>query len=228
MDKVEWEIKKSKGPRSARDQAQQISGGLSETKSNLLRHLQVTEQLIRERIESETLLIDDLKELASVHCGNIELRMSRTDMHEVIAWAMHHCQKELSEKRLDVALDPGARWHHVRGDDKRLEQVVTILLKNAIAFTPTVGTVRIATRNLGNSMEIAVTDNGVGIAPEALPHVFGAFESAVVDLDAVREGASLRVCKALVKIHGGEISVTSQGLGTGATFTVSLPTIDVD
>jgi signal transduction histidine kinase len=226
MDKVERKIEKYQGSGIALDDAQQMSGGLSEAKSKLLRHLQETEKIIRQRIESETLLIDDLKELASVHCGKIELRMARVNVHEVIAWAVHHCQKELSEKQLDVVLDPSARWHHVRGDDKRLEQVVSILLKNAIAFTPTVGTVRIATRDVGKMIEIAVTDNGVGIAPEALPFVFAAFDSAVVDLDVAREGAGLRVCKALVKIHGGEISVASQG--TGATFTVLLPTVDRD
>jgi two-component system CheB/CheR fusion protein len=113
----------------------------------------------------------------------------------------------------------------VRGDAKRLEQVMSNLLGNAIAFTPMKGTVRIATRDMGKVMEIAVTDNGVGIAPEALPHVFGAFESAVIDLDEAHEGAGLRVCKSLVKMHGGKISVASQGLGTGTTFMVSLPAI---
>lgn len=225
MDKVEREIKKSHGAGSARDHAM---GWPSDANSMLLRNLQETEKLIRQRIESETLLIDELLELASVHCGNIQLRMVRVDMHEVIARAVHHCQSELHEKRLDVVMHLGARWHHVRGDGGRLEQVMLNLLRNAIAFTPTVGMVRIATRDVGDVLEIAVKDNGVGIEPEALPTIFGAFENASVDLDSMREGANLRVCKTLVKIHGGDISAASQGLGTGATFTVTLPTVNGD
>ncbi len=124
-----------------------------------------------------------------------------------------------------MALQLDAKGRSGRGDAKRLEQVVSNLLGNAIAFTPMKGTVRIATRDVGKLMEIAVTDNGVGIVPEALPHVFGAFENAVIDLDEVHEGVGLRVCKSLVKMHGGKITVASQGLGTGTTFTVWLPAV---
>ncbi len=217
MDKLEREIKKTHAVRYSPDE-----------NSKLLRHLEETEKLIRERIESETLLIDELLELASVHCGNIQLRMARVDMHDVIVRAVRCCREGLGERCMDVVMTLGARWHHVSGDNDRLEQVVLNLLRNAVAFTPTIGRVRIETRDAGDFLEIVVTDNGVGIEPEALPSIFGAFESAAVSLDSVREGASLRVCKALVKIHGGDISVASEGLGTGTAFTVRLPAVNGD
>jgi signal transduction histidine kinase len=225
MDKVEREIKENHRTKSARDGA---TASPSDANSKLLQHLVETEKLIRQRIESESLLIDELLELASVHCGTIRLRMARVDMHEVIIGAVRCCREELGEKRMDVVMTLEARWHHVRGDCRRLEQVILKLLRNAIAFMPTTGRVRISTQDAGDMLEIEVTDNGVGIEPEALTSVFGAFENAMVDLDSAREGAGLRVCKGLVKIHGGEISVESQGLGTGATFTVALPTVNGD
>jgi signal transduction histidine kinase len=225
MDKVEREIKKLHGAEGIRGHAAQCP---PDANSTLLRHLEETEKLIRQRIESETLLIDELLELASVHCGTIQLRMARVDMHDVIVRAVRCCREELGDKRMDVVMTLEARWHHVRGDGGRLEQVMLNLLRNAIAFTPMTGRVRVATQDVGDVLEIVVTDNGVGIELDALPSVFGAFDNSVVDLDSVREGASLRVCKALVKIHGGDISAASQGLGTGTTFTVALPTVNGD
>ncbi len=85
MGKVERKIKDIGGSGIARDSAAQNPGRLSESQSKLLRHLQETEEMIRQRIESETLLIDELIELATVHRGNIQLRMSRVNMHDVIA-----------------------------------------------------------------------------------------------------------------------------------------------
>jgi signal transduction histidine kinase len=225
MDKVEREIKKSHGAENARNHT---IGCSADENSALLRHLEETEKLIRQRIESEAGLIDELLDLAKVHCGNIQLRMARVDIHEVIIRATRRCREESCEKRLDVTMQLNARWRHVRGDGERLEQVVVNLLRNAVAFTPRFGKVRIATRDVGEILEIEVRDNGVGIEMDALPSVFGAFENSALDLDSAHEGASLRVCKALVKIHGGEISAASQGLGTGTTFMVNLPTVNGD
>jgi signal transduction histidine kinase len=223
MDEVERKINNIPRSEGAAGRPERIAKRLPEEESGLLRHLQETEEIIRRRIESETLLIDDLRDLARMQRPNFELRMSRVDMHEVTAHAVNRWQKELDGKQLEVTLELHAASADVRGDHHRLQQVVANLVRNAIRFTPPYGTIQIATENYGRFLQIAVVDDGVGIELEALPYVFGMFESGTTDLHSASEGASLQVCKTLVKLQGGDISVLSRGLGTGATFTISLP-----
>jgi CheY-like chemotaxis protein len=119
-------------------------------------------------------------------------------------------------------IDPSVRL--IAGDPKRLEQVLWNLLSNAMKFTPKGGKVQVRLERINSHVEIIVADNGLGIAPLSLPHVFDRFWQ---EADMVEKkpgvGLGLSIVKELVTLHGGTVTVHSDGLGKGSTFTVRLP-----
>jgi CheY-like chemotaxis protein len=110
-------------------------------------------------------------------------------------------------------------------DAPRLTQVFWNLLSNARKFTPSEGTVRVRVRREGNDLAVQVSDSGMGIEPDLLPHVFDAFQQG--QRTDVRRfgglGLGLAISKTIVELHGGSLSVASEGKGRGSTFTVQLP-----
>jgi CheY-like chemotaxis protein len=128
--------------------------------------------------------------------------------------------------RIVKVLDP---VQTMSGDPARLQQVLWNLLANAIKFTPKGGRVDIVLQRINSHVEISVTDNGEGISPEFLPFVFDRFRQQ--DASKTRRhgglGLGLSIVKNLTELHGGSVRVESEGLGKGATFTVSLPLVSV-
>jgi signal transduction histidine kinase len=120
---------------------------------------------------------------------------------------------------------PGA----VVGDYDRLRigQLLDNLVENAIKYSPAGGTVRVAVRASGNLAEVAVTDEGIGIPPDDLPHLFERFHRGanVDDRQFAGMGLGLYICRGIVEEHGGRIDVVS-ALGQGSTFRVTLPCHD--
>ena len=123
--------------------------------------------------------------------------------------------------------DDGRGHRAVSGDPDRLQQVVWNLLSNAVKFTPRGGHVRVRLDRSDSCVELVVADDGQGIEPAFLPHIFERFRQA--DSRFSREhgglGLGLAIVRELVELHGGTVSATSDGPGTGATFTVSLPSM---
>ncbi len=113
----------------------------------------------------------------------------------------------------------------VSGDPARLQQVVWNLLTNAVKFTPKGGRVQVLLERVNSHIEISVSDTGIGIRPEFLPHVFERFRQA--DSSTTRRhgglGLGLAIVKQLVELHGGTVRAKSPGEGQGSTFVVSLP-----
>jgi CheY-like chemotaxis protein len=114
------------------------------------------------------------------------------------------------------------RWH---GDPARLAQVVSNLLSNAARYTPAGGHVTLATRVAGRALTIQVTDDGSGISPTLLPHIFDLFVQGnrLVDRAKGGLGIGLALVRNLVQMHGGEVAAYSAGDGRGSTFTLTLP-----
>jgi two-component system CheB/CheR fusion protein len=138
------------------------------------------------------------------------------------------CDDVAAQKRLAVRLEAGAAHHHVRGDAARLSQIFWNLLKNAVKFTPAGGEVVIRTANpSAGAVAVSVSDTGVGIGPDVLPHVFNAFEQggAAVTRKFGGLGLGLAISRALAELHGGRIEAHSAGPGHGATFTLTMPTL---
>ena len=193
--------------------------------------------IIKRNVDLEARLIDDLLDITRITRGKLELRKEVVDLHEQIREAVSTCcGSEIEQKQISVSIHANAQRHLVFGDPARLQQVLWNLIKNAVKFTPELGSIEIRTSNSAQhsapstqhsaqSILIEVTDTGIGIESEALPKIFNAFEQA--DRKITREfgglGLGLAICRALVEMHGGKIHAYSAGRNQGATFAVELP-----
>jgi len=136
----------------------------------------------------------------------------------------------LSAEAKEIQLN--AVIHHdsifVSGDSNRLQQIVWNLLTNAIKFTPNGGRIDILLNQIGSEAQIQVKDNGQGIEPEFLPHVFEQFQQGRLTTSKSRQGLGLglAIVQHLVELHQGTISAESLGINQGATFTVRFPLLD--
>jgi CheY-like chemotaxis protein len=137
-------------------------------------------------------------------------------------------QPLLDEKRQRLQIEVSDPDLSVRGDPVRLAQVVGNLLNNAAKYTSEEGNIVLLARELGGRAEIVVQDSGIGIAPEAMPRIFELFTqvSSQRVSTAGGLGIGLALVRALVELHGGDVSATSPGVDRGSEFTVSLPLLN--
>jgi signal transduction histidine kinase len=172
-------------------------------------------------------LIEDLLDLSRITSGKLALDLEWADLASVVQDAVASVRPAAEAKRIRVEIDLGERPGGVLGDRRRLQQVIWNLLYNAIKFTPEGGFVRISGRRRDSHFDVAVTDNGRGIAPEFVPYLFERFRQA--DTSTTRRSGGLGIGLALVKqlteLHGGSVKAESEGEGRGATFTISLPLV---
>jgi two-component system CheB/CheR fusion protein len=183
-------------------------------------------EMIRRNIQIEAHFIDDLLDLTRIARGKLDVICEPVDAHEMVRRAVEICAPDLEAKqqRLTVALDATA--HQMKGDASRLQQVFWNLLKNASKFAPIGGEIRVVSyNNPAGRLVVEVTDNGIGIASDALEKIFDAFVQA--DEKIRRQfgglGLGLALSKATVDAHGGILRASSAGRGHGATLSVELP-----
>ncbi len=178
---------------------------------------------IRRNALLQARLIEDLLDMSRIISGQVRLDVRRIDMHDVIEAAADVVRPTAMARgvALSVQSAPGA---HVVADPTRLHQVLWNLLSNAVKFTPDGGRVEVAL-STADAITVTVHDTGVGIAPEFLPHVFDRFRQA--DATTTRRhgglGLGLSIVRTLIEMHGGQVRAASDGIGRGATFSVSLP-----
>jgi PAS domain S-box-containing protein len=187
----------------------------------LLEGLDVIERNARMQAQ----IIEDLLDMSRIVSGKIRLDVQRVDLASVVEAAVTAIRPTAQAKgiRLQVVLDPLARA--VSGDPHRLQQVFWNLLTNALKFTPKDGRVSVTLERVNSHLEVSVSDNGEGIDPAFLPHVFERFRQA--DASTSRQygglGLGLSIVKQLVELHGGSVSAKSAGAGKGSSFRVALP-----
>jgi PAS domain S-box-containing protein len=182
-------------------------------------------EIVERNAHMQAQLIDDLLDLGRIVAGKLPLDIQRTDVTAVINDAVASVQAAAENKNIRIKSALSTSPAAILGDKKRIQQVVWNLLANAIKFTPKNGSVTITLSRINSHLDIAVSDNGQGIAPEFLPHVFERFRQA--DASTTRQhgglGIGLSLVKQLVEMHGGTVHAASPGKGKGSTFTVSLP-----
>ncbi len=170
-------------------------------------------------------LINDLLEMSSIICGKERLDMQRLDIPDLVGAAIDSVSPTAKTKGivLQQTIDPEASW--VLGDAYKLQQVFWNLLSNAIKFTPAGGRIEIVAKQSGPFLEIRISDSGVGISAEFLPHVFERFRQA--DSSLTRSygglGLGLAIVKQIVELHGGRVIAESAGVNKGSSFIVQLP-----
>jgi PAS domain S-box-containing protein len=174
---------------------------------------------------SQAQLIDDLLDVSRIITGKLRIEIARVDLASVVEAAASVVRPAAASKGVALRVRLEADGAAVSGDAERLQQVVWNLLSNAVKFTPAGGEVEARVRPAGSQLEVAVSDTGVGIEPEFLPHVFERFRQA--DMGTTRRhaglGLGLAIVRHLVELHGGTVSASSEGAGRGSTFTLRLP-----
>ncbi len=182
-------------------------------------------ETIARNARSQAELIEDLLDMNRIVSGKIRLDVQRVELDAIITAAMDSVGPSAEAKsiRLRKTLDPLAGPVH--GDPHRLQQIVWNLLSNAIKFTPKHGRIDVLLQRVSSQIEITVTDSGIGIHPDFVPHLFERFRQA--DSSTTRRhgglGLGLSIVKQLVELHGGTVRAESAGERQGSTFVVTLP-----
>ncbi len=167
-------------------------------------------------------LIDAILDLALIELGQLELELAPTDIHAVLD-SVAQLAREHARKR-DLALEVDCRDDvgSFVADDRRIKQALFNLVSNSIKHTPPHGRIVMSARRIGDKVEIAVTDTGVGIATEDQERVFGKFERAQGDDTRGGLGLGLALVKSFVDMHGGALVLDSE-VGRGTTVRMCLP-----
>jgi two-component system CheB/CheR fusion protein len=170
-------------------------------------------------------LIDDLLDVSRITRNKIQLRTEVANLATILQAAIESVEPLLEGAGHQLETDIQSAPIPVEVDTARLVQVFSNLLNNAVKFTPSGGTIRVAARGSGTEAEVHVVDDGMGIAPELLPHVFDLFrqEDTTLERSASGLGIGLTLAKTLVAMHDGTIEARSGGPGAGAEFIVRLP-----
>jgi CheY-like chemotaxis protein/two-component sensor histidine kinase len=169
-------------------------------------------------------LLDDLLDVGRITTNKLRLRMSRVDLRPILETAVETSRPlhEGGGHSLELRQPPTPVW--VDGDAVRLAQVFSNLINNAAKYTDRGGRIVVVVE-AGPEVSVCVRDNGIGIAPEALPQIFDMFNQAAPALDRSQGGLGigLFLVKSLVDMHGGSVEAKSEGPGRGSEFIVHLP-----
>jgi PAS domain S-box-containing protein len=182
-------------------------------------------EIIERNARAEARLVESLLDVSRIVAAKLEVRREPLDLGAVVDAAVDSCQPVAGDKDIWVDLDVPAAPVVIHGDEVRLQQIVGNLLANAIKFTPRRGHVKVTLVTEGGHAVIRVRDDGDGIAPDFVPHLFERFRQAEGTTQRVRGGLGLglAIVRELVRAHDGTVSAASDGPGKGATFTVTLP-----
>ena len=182
--------------------------------------------MMRRNLELEARLIDDMLDLTRISSGKLELRRESADLGGILEHALQTMERDVAAKRLRIVTEISSQDCSLSGDIPRLTQVFWNLLHNAAKFTPEGGAITVrCDRRDGDWLVVEVTDTGMGIEAEALGHIFDAFDQGRPGM-ARRFGGlglGLAISKAIVEMHGGSLTASSDGTNQGSTFTVRLP-----
>jgi PAS domain S-box-containing protein len=193
-------------------------------------HLRTTLEMIRQNVNLQARLIDDLLDVMRIVRGKMPLHWEVADGHRLIDQAIQVCRSEVLGKGLEMEVDLAAGEHHVNADPARLQQVFWNLIKNAVKFTPGGGSIAIRTRNEDvvhgreGRFVVEMSDTGIGIEPEVLPTIFDPFQQGETSITRKYGGLGLglAICRGIVEAHGGTLVAESAGKDRGATFRVVL------
>jgi len=181
--------------------------------------------VIESSARAQAQLIGDLLDISRIISGKLRLEVHPTELTPIIEAAMDVVHPAAEARSIQLVARLSRNAGVVSGDPDRLQQVVWNLLSNAVKFTPEGGRVEVSLKRASAHAEITVTDNGTGISPDFLPHVFEHFRQA--DSTSTRThgglGIGLAIVRRLIELHGGTVAAESEGEGRGATFRIRLP-----
>ena len=180
--------------------------------------------IIRRQVKHLTTLVNDLVDADRVAMNKFVLVPRPMDLVDAVCQSVETLGS--GKDGVDFAVNaPGEVW--IDGDETRIHQVISNLLMNAVKFTPKGGEISVTVKRVGTDALLEVKDTGIGIPNNLIPRVFDLFvQGERVDGVASGMGIGLALVRRLVELHGGTVSVWSEGRNRGSTFTVTLPSID--
>ena len=164
-------------------------------------------------------LINDILDLSKIEAGKMELDLSTFALPPVLESGLTMIRERATNHGISLGLDVATDVGEITADERKVKQVVFNLLSNAVKFTPDGGRIDLTARCSNGDVEVTVSDNGIGIAPEDQERVFEEFQQS-----GQREGSGLglALCRSFVELHGGQLRLIS-ALGAGSTFTFTIP-----
>ena len=184
--------------------------------------------IINRQMSHLTHIVDDLLDVSRLTRGMVELRTEPLNVKQIVSSAVEQAQALIEAHHHQLILKLGSTPAFVEGDKTRLVQVLSNLLNNAAKYTPPHGEIVLSLEAREGQAHLTVSDNGSGIAPGLLPHIFELFTQAERTPDRTQGGLGLGLAlvKNIIALHGGKVEAKSAGLGKGSVFTVTLPLID--
>ena len=187
-------------------------------------------QMMERQVKQMVRLVDDLMDVSRITRGRVELKTDTVDLGEVLRCAVEISQPHIDQFGHKLTLNLPENPVTLQADFTRLAQVFSNLLNNAAKYSPPDGDISLEVDVHRDSADIRVKDRGIGIRPDMLEHIFDMFAQVDDSLERSQGGlgVGLTLVKKLVEMHGGAVTVRSDGLGKGSEFMVHLPTISDD
>ena len=183
------------------------------------------QDIIERQVDHLVRLVDDLLDISKITRGKVQLEKHAIELHGLVARAVEIASPLFEHRghQLDIDVPRGGIW--LDADETRLAQVIANLLTNAAKYTEPGGRIALRAWRDGHEIVVSVKDNGIGIAPDLLPRVFGLFVQGhrSVDRGPGGLGIGLALVRNLVALHGGSVVAFSDGEGRGSEFVVRLP-----
>lgn len=175
-------------------------------------------------------LIDDLLDASRVSRGQIKLQWRELDLRELLYQALEQSHPLMQARGHQLHLRLATQALPVRGDAKRLVQILSNVLNNAAKFTPPGGRVELSSWLDGPWVQVEVADSGIGMSEQTLANAFDLFAQGQISIDRQQGGLGigLALVKKLAELHGGRVQAASEGLGCGSRLTISLPLVAQD
>jgi signal transduction histidine kinase len=184
-------------------------------------------EIVERNARAQSALIEDLLDMSRIMSEKMAIEFREVDLKPIVHESVDAFRIAADVKAISIRTLIAPAAGLVQGDAPRLKQVVWNLLSNAIKFTPHAGEIEVSLARVGGGTELRVRDNGRGILPEFLPHVFEPFRQAESNSRRAQGGIGLglTIARQLVELHGGKVKVESGGVDRGSTFIVSLPPV---
>lgn len=197
-------------------------------KSKPTRESQSALDVIDRQTRQMTRLIDDLLDIARITSNKLELRKARIELRDVLNAAIETSQPLIEQRGHEFIVAGPNEAIYLDGDMVRLAQVVSNLLNNAAKYTDRGGRIWLTAETKDGNAVVTVRDTGMGITPEVLPRIFEMFTQAdrAITGSPGGLGIGLTLVRRLVQMHGGTITVRSDGPGKGSEFIIGLPMFD--
>lgn len=180
---------------------------------------------IEKNLHSQTNLVDELLNFSQIISGNLDVEDKKVDFSKVFEETFQKIECLAHEKEIEFVKENRLNSHYILGNEDKIRIVIHNLLSNAIKFTHTGGKVESVVLTDDKNIEMIIKDNGRGISPDYLPHIFDRFHQSDNSITRTHGGLGLglAITHHIIKIHKGTIEAMSEGIGKGSTFRVKIP-----